>query len=284
MKHPPFLRTVLLILIASLAAGGGFAEVIDIEASATGEIEQQIGDRDVIFYAIDIENGSRYAYQPERANERHIPYSTFKIPNLIIALETGVATSLGHERCWNEQARPAASYWPSAWKQSQTLESAFKRSAMWYFQDVAIEVGGAHYRRILQSFDYGNADAPDSDDSFWLDGPLMVSPKEQALFLEKLVTESLSIRPVTLDAIRDVSFLEDISGYRLHGKTGSGPVISGEFDGEFEGWLVGWVNRPKGAPVVYSLYVRGPSYNSIQSFRRLMSIRFLRSIGVIPDA
>jgi len=281
MKHSPLLYAAILIIIASSVAGVGLAEVTDIAALASGETEQHLADRDVVFYAIDLENGSHYGYQPERAIERHIPYSTFKIPNLIIALETGVATSLEHERPWNEQVRPAASFWPRAWKQSQTLETAFKRSAMWYFQDVALEVGGARYRRFLQGFGYGSADAPDSDDTFWLEGPLEVSPKEQALFLERLVTESLSIRPGTLSAIRDASFLEDISGHRLHGKTGSGPITA-DFDGEFEGWLVGWVDRPSGAPVVYSLYVRGPSYRSIQSFRREMSIRFLRSIGAVP--
>jgi beta-lactamase class D len=120
----------------------------------------------------------------------------------------------------------------------------------------------------------------------------MISPKEQVFFLEKLVTERLSIDRTTLAAIRQVSFLGDMSGHRIHGKTGSGPVIpDGEefpgwdnFDGEFEGWLVGWVSRPEVPPVVYALYVRGPSYASIESFRGQMSIRFLRAIGALPAA
>ncbi|MGI9140377.1 MAG: hypothetical protein ACR2GJ_04635 [Gemmatimonadaceae bacterium] len=33
-------------------------------------------------------------HNPERAAQRSIPASTFKIPNTLIALETGVATGL----------------------------------------------------------------------------------------------------------------------------------------------------------------------------------------------
>lgn len=292
-----YLRSAARIVGTALAlfgaATGGSATVIDIGASgAADHIEEQIGDRDVIFYAIDLETGDHFAYQPERIDERHIPYSSFKIPNLVIALETGVATSLQHERAWNEQLRPAESYWPSDWKQNQTLESAFKRSAPWYFQDVALEVGGDRYRRMLEAFGYGNAEVPDANDEFWLEGPLMISPKEQALFLERVVTESLSLQPTTLESLGAASFLDEMSEHRIYGKTGSGPIIAAgedfegldEFDGEFEGWLVGWVNKPTGSTVVYALYVRGPDYGSIQNFRGRMSVALLRAIGALPAA
>jgi beta-lactamase class D len=280
---------------AFLAAASCFADVVDIATSSAvriEDLEQHIGNRDVIFYAADLETGDRFAYQPDRADERHTPFSTFKIPNLVIALETGVATSLQHERVWNEQLRPAASYWPDAWKQNQTLESAFKRSAVWYFQEVAVEVGGRRYREMLQSFAYGNANAPDADDAFWLDGALTISPEEQVRFLGQLITGELDVSTTTLEALRAVSVLNDSAGYRLHGKTGSGPVIEGgaefegidEFDGDFEGWLVGWVDRPNAAPVVYALYVHGDSYAAIESFRGEMSVRLLRAIGALPDA
>ena len=280
---------------AFLAAAPCLADVVDIATSSADRIEhleQHIGNRDVIFYAADLETGNRFAYRPDRADERHVPYSTFKIPNLVIALETGVATSLHHERVWNEQLRPAASDWPDSWKQNQTLESAFKRSAAWYFQEVAVEVGGRRYRERLQSFGYGNANAPDASDAFWLDGALTISPEEQVRFLGQLITGKLDVGTTTLEALRAVSLLNDSSGYRLHGKTGSGPVIEAgdelegvdEFDGDFEGWLVGWVERPNAAPVVYALYVHGESYAAIESFRREMSERFLRAIGALPDA
>jgi beta-lactamase class D len=119
----------------------------------------------------------------------------------------------------------------------------------------------------------------------------MVSPKEQALFLEQLITGRLDIGGGTLEALREVSLLGDFSGYRLHGKTGSGPVIEDgtrfqtfeDFDGDFEGWLVGWVERPQSKGVVYALHVRGSSYAAIDSFRGQMSAQFLRVLKALPD-
>lgn len=72
-------------------------------------------------------------------------------------------------------------------------------------------------------------------------------------------------------------------GYTLHGKTGAGPIVPNNFDGEFGGWLVGWVNYGDSAPVVYALYVRGPNYSSVASFRQEMSTEFLEAIGALPQ-
>ena len=276
---------LLVVEMAMLATvGAGVADVVDIGMlDSADRLEKLIGERDVIFYAIDLETDVHFGYQPARKDERHIPYSTFKIPNLVIALETGVASSLQHERAWNQQRRPAQSYWPEDWRQNQTLESAFRRSAVWYFQDIAVEVGGERYRRMLSEFQYGNAEAPDSNDEFWLDGPLAISPAEQAYFLRRLIIGELQVEPSALDSLREVSLLEETAGHRVYGKTGSGPVGSGDerFEGAFEGWLVGWMERQDAAPVVYALYVQGPDFDSIRSFRREMSISFLRAIGAI---
>lgn len=271
----------LLVFMFALSAGNAsLAELVDISDTSAG-LEQAIGDRDVVFYAIDLESDNHFAFQPRRADERHRPYSTFKIPNLLIALELGVESSLHHERQWDESLRPASSFWPADWRQDQTLQTAFKRSVVWYFRDIAQEVGGENYRRTLDDFRYGNGQAPDDNDLFWLNGPLKISPREQAMFLEQLVTGKLDISERTLDALREASFLAAEPDASLHGKTGAGPVDPADFDGEFEGWLVGWVSRPAAAPVVYALYVRGPDFGSIRDFRREMSISFLREIGAL---
>lgn len=103
----------------------------------------------VAFCAIDMATGLIAAMNKNEVDWRHAPWSTFKIPNLIIALESGVASNLRHRRVWDEQRRPAADHWPQTWKQDQTLASAFKRSAVWYFQDIALEVGAERYQSDL---------------------------------------------------------------------------------------------------------------------------------------
>jgi beta-lactamase class D len=259
------------------AAESAAAEVI-ADAGVTAELD----GRDAIFYAIDLEDGRRYAWAPERADERHTPYSTFKIPNFLIALETGVAGSVDEIRQRDPGRRPAQPWWSEAWREDQDLAQAFRRSTVWYFQELALQVGGPRYREMLRAFSYGNAMAPDDDDRFWLVGPLAISPREQAEFIVRLVQGDLPLRPETVAALREVSLLEERDGHRLHGKTGSGPVAGGDMDGPFAGWLVGWVERPDAAPVAYALYVRGPRFESIRAFRGEMARDFLGRIGAWP--
>ncbi len=269
-------------LLAVLAGATRAADLVDLGASADPQLANEIGRRTVVFYAKNVSTGERFAYQPEAVDTRHAPWSTFKIPNLLIALETGVCRSLGHERLWDRRKRPAESYWPDDWKQDQTLETAFKRSAPWYFQDVANEVGEKRYIDALAAFQYGNLHVPHDSDSFWLGGPLAISPREQVAFLERLVRGQLNVRQTSIDAIRSVSILRAADGYVLRGKTGSGPLIPGELDGAFEGWLVGWVERPDAGTVVFATYVKGRSFEEIGAFRHQISARFLRAVGALP--
>lgn len=270
------------LLLAVLVGTTRAADLVDLGAAADPHLASEIGSRTVAFYAKNVSTGERFAYRPEAVDTRHAPWSTFKIPNLLIALETGVSRSLTHERVWNQEKRPAESYWPDDWKQNQTLETAFKRSAPWYFQDLAKEVGGARYVESLTAFRYGNVNVPNDSDSFWLGGSLAISPREQVDFLERLVLGQLNLRQTSIDAIRSVSILREAEGYVLRGKTGSGPVVQGEFDGAFEGWLVGWVDKPDVGTIVFATYVSGPSFESIGGLRYQMSARLLRAIGALP--
>jgi beta-lactamase class D len=201
---------------------------------------------------------------------------------LIIALETGVAPALDHHRAWMSERRPSFDFWPEDWKQDQTLASAFRRSAVWYFRDIALEVGGARYRSWLEHFSYGNQRAPDDNDIFWLGGPLAISPREQVDFLDGLLTGRFDVQQTTLEALRKVSLLRERSGHRLHGKTGAGSLQGGGFDEAFEGWLVGWIERPEQLPVVFALYVSAPDFQSIARFRLEMSTRLLQRMGALP--
>ncbi len=278
-RLPMILRVLVLCCVPFM---GARATTTDLAAGDIAGIEAEPAGRDAIFYAIDLEDGRRFAWAPERADERHTPYSTFKIPNFLIALETGVAASIDEVRQRDPERRPAQPWWSQAWREDQTLAQAFRRSTVWYFQELALEVGGPRYRAMLAAFDYGNADAPDDNDVFWLVGPLAISPREQAEFITRLVQDELPLRAATVAALAEVSLLEARDGHRLHGKTGSGPTEAGNMDGPFAGWLVGWVERPGAAPVAYALYVSGPSFESIAAFRGVMTRNFLRRIGAWP--
>ena len=243
-----------------------------------------IGDRTVTFLARDLATGTDYVLAGSDLAERHTPWSSFKIPNLLIALETGIAANLEAARAWDAGRRPAADYWPDDWRRDQTLRTAFKRSAVWYFQDLALEVGADRYQSILADWGYGNAAAADGSDAFWLDGTLRISVDEQVAFLAQLLGGRLGVSASSIDALALASHAGSADGVSLHGKTGAGPVTPGRFDGAFEGWYSGFVRRDGAAPVVFSLHVTAPTFRSLRTFRRDFAVRLLRDVGMLPAA
>ena len=212
-----------------------------------------------------------------RLDSRHTPWSSFKVPNLLIALESGIAADLGAPRRWNPARRPAAPHWPAEWRRDQSLGEAFRHSTVWYFQDLARQVGTAHYRATLRGWDYGNATVVEGSDRFWLDGTLRISVREQVDFLAALLEGSLGVAPDSLAALEATSLAGTSPGLSLHGKTGAGPRPSGA-----EGWYVGFLRRDGAPPVAFALYTTAPNFAALRDFRRDAALRLLRAAGLLP--
>ncbi|WP_282607937.1 penicillin-binding transpeptidase domain-containing protein [Pelagibius sp. Alg239-R121] len=261
-----------------LAATVSPPEVIDVR-----DLSEKIGEREVVFYALDLENGESFAVQPGRLDEPHSPWSTFKVPNLLIALESGVAGDLDYAKQWDQEKYPARDYWPKAWRNDHTLRSAFKHSVVWYFKEIALEVGLERYRQDVVKFGYGNREIADKLDSFWLGDPLEISPREQVAFLTRLLSGELGVSDSSMKALGEVSMSSAKDGFVLHGKTGAGPSESGNFKGPFDGWYVGWVERPDQDPLAYALYIKGKGFKAIQNnIRQDLSVDLLMKIGALP--
>lgn len=172
-----------------------------------------------------------------RAHERFLPASTFKIPNTLIALDSGEAIDDRHPYLWDGQRR-----WVDDWNQDQTLTSAFRASAVWVYQDIARHVGAARMQHYLQAFRYGNTRISPRIDSFWLSGDLRISAVEQVDFLRRLHEGRLPIAARTLELGQRVMLREQGPAWRLYAKTGwandAKPAV---------GWYVGWLERNTGA-------------------------------------
>ncbi len=278
--------------LAGLAAGASLAIAPDAWSAIvtpnyieidTSSLNEMIGNRDVVFFAQDQANGQSYVVQSDRIHDRHSPWSTFKLPNLLIALESGVAADLEHKKVWDPDKYPPRDYWPKAWRGDHTLRSAFKHSVVWYFQEIALEVGFERYRKDLAGFRYGNSQVSGELDEFWLGDPLRISPIEQVNFLSTLLAGELEVSDRSIEALKEASISNAKDGVVLHGKTGAGPVDLGNFQGDFEGWFAGWVDRPNQAPLVYTLYARGENFKEIRTFRRDMAEELLMKIDALPS-
>lgn len=244
------------------------------------QFADQIAARGSSFLAIDLATGESCAIEGSNLETRHAPWSTFKIPNTIIALETGVADSIDAWRDWDQARRPALAYWPDAWKQGQTLGTAFQRSAVWYYQDIALEVGAARYREKLAAWDYGNVNVPDSDDGFWLGERLALSVTEQVRFLDNLLSGKLDVNESVITDLIDVADAGPVGDVTLYGKTGAGPIRAGAFSGLFEGWYVGWVMQANEVSAVFAHHTLGDSFSSIRTYRRDFAEVLLAACGL----
>jgi len=170
---------------------------------------------------------------PAAAQKRYLPASTFKIFNSLVALETGVIADEHEVFPWDGEARRVES-----WNRDHDLASAFRYSAVWYYQEIARRVGAEQMQYWIDRAGYGNQDIGGQPDLFWLKGNLRISPYEQVQLLERLYTNDLPFSQRSMDIVKSIMKIEETDGWRLSGKTGWGTA-----DGEDVGWFVGFLER-----------------------------------------
>ena len=172
-----------------------------------------------------------FIYNESRAQQRFSPASTFKIPNTLISLEEQAISGKDAVFKWDGRIHEIP-----AWNHDQTLESAFKISCVWCYQQLASQVGAEPYRTYLQALDYGELSEPFSETTFWLDGALTISAMEQVAFLKKLYRRSLPFSASSYETLRAIMLVEKTPEYSIWAKTGWATRVTPKV-----GWYVGYV-------------------------------------------
>ena len=211
----------------------------------------------------------------KRAELRYIPTSTSKIPHTLIALETELAAP---ETLFKWDGRPRTF---KSWNQDQTLITAYRRSAVWVYQEIARTLGPSVMSEWLERLDYGNADigADDNVTQYWLTGPLAISAQEQVDFLTKLATHKLPLSPKTYVQARSIFQHDSQQGHTLYAKTG----WMFDEDAMDIGWFVGWVEIDDPKEIyVFALNMDMPQSDD-QKKRKPIVMDALTSIGAWPD-
>ncbi|HEY9420090.1 MAG TPA: penicillin-binding transpeptidase domain-containing protein, partial [Thermoanaerobaculia bacterium] len=228
------------------------------------------------FVLYDTRHDRTVRFDPKRCQTRFTPFSTFKIPNSVIALETGAVVNPDAAVRWDQKKHPAKSHWPEGWKRDHSLRSAFKASAVWFFQEVAVKVGPKRMAEQLRRFRYGNQDISGSIDQFWLASSLKISADEQVEFLRALLEGRLGVSRRSRDILRDVMVYEKTPEATIRAKTGGGP----NGPGKALGWLVGYVESNHNL-YIFALNTDGPSYDAIKDKRVDLAKSALRELGVL---
>lgn len=181
----------------------------------------------------------------------HPPQSTFKIPNALIGLETGVIT--GPDHVMKYDGHPVAF---EVWAKDHDLGSAIASSVIWYFQAVASAVGRERMTQWVASFGYGDQDVSGALTSFWLNSSLKISARQQVEFLAKLERGALPCATAHQDTVKSLIKLGPVGTHQrmLFGKTGSRFKEDGI---EPLGWFVGWIAQEDGHVSFFALHLRG---------------------------
>ncbi|MCA9643195.1 MAG: class D beta-lactamase [Polyangiaceae bacterium] len=219
-------------------------------------------------------HGEDILLHPERCRTGYLPASTFKIPNSLIALETGVVSGPDHLFKWDGVKRPIA-----AWNQDHTLRSAFQVSAVWYYQRVAREVGQERMQSWVDKLAYGNRDISPAVDRFWLDGGLRISPIEEVDFVQRLYEEKLPVSVKSQRSVKEIMRSVDDPSLQLFAKTGR----TGLVEGRDYGWYVGYLVTDAGPYFFATLLTSSAPGKDFSEERKRITLRLLGQVGAIPQ-
>jgi beta-lactamase class D len=223
------------------------------------------------FMMYDLKNNKYTYYDSARCYQRFSPASTFKIPNSLIGLETGVISDENYVIPWDSVKRRELC------DKDLNLTDAVKISCIYYFQVLARQVGAEKMRDFLRKFNYGNMNISDGIDQFWLKGSLKISQAEQIEFLKKFYNGSLPVSKRSMDIVRNIIILDEKPEYIFRGKTGWG-----QSDVNDIGWLVGWVEA-KGNVYIYATNVESkPDNKKFAESRRAITEKILKELEILP--
>ncbi|MEU3020760.1 penicillin-binding transpeptidase domain-containing protein [Nocardiopsis sp. NPDC007018] len=208
---------------------GNPIELGDVQTVEREDLEAVFAEAGVegTFVLFDAGARSAVVVNPDAAGERAVPASTFKLPNTLIALQTGEVSDV------DEVIAPESG-------DELSLREALPTSDVPVHQEVADRIGYERMSTWVDRFDYGNRNIGDEGamGRFWLEGPLEISALEQATFVAELAREELPVDVEHQRALRDLLLVEEGPRHQLFGRTGLGVDVD-----PVPGWWVGWVER-----------------------------------------
>jgi beta-lactamase class D len=273
----------LLLLVGCTGTGANTNTVASANApvaAASPDLSPFFKDTVGCFALYDLKRDRYTRYNEARCRERFSPKSTFKIPNSLIGLETGVIGNADFVIRWDKAQYPDEGWTAEPfvhWKRDHNLRSAFKYSVLWYYREIAKRVGAQRMKEFVTKFDYGNRETSGELERFWLNDTLKISADEQLEFLKKLYAGKLPVSQRSIDIVKDIMVQESTPDYKLSAKTGGGPRAQGVVIG----WYVGYVET-RGEVYFFAMNIDGPSYISIRDKRIEMTRRVLAHLGVLP--
>lgn len=230
------------------------------------DVTEFFSDHNGTFILRDVKTGETFVYNQERANTRQTPESTFKVPNALIGLQVKAVRDEYDVKRWD-----GVKHEFDTWNRDHTLGSAMRESAIWYYQEMARDIGEQTMNDWLQKISYGNEDISGGIDQFWLSSSLKISAFEQVDFMEKLYKEELPFDKLVMKTVKRMMIQEEGDHYTLYGKTGTRLSDLGL------GWFVGFIKADN------SSYVFVTNIDSTGTTAKNITLNILKKYHLITE-
>jgi beta-lactamase class D len=263
-----------LIAAAGVLPSQSFANV----AQQRSEIHNDLAKRFIeegtagTFVGYKVDDYLIIASDKDRSGEAKLPASTFKVPNSLIALETGVVEDPDKDIFkWDGVKRDI-----EAWNRDHTMRSAIAASAVPVYQEIARQIGQERMQKYVDLLEYGNRNIGGGIDQFWLTGDMRIDPVQQIDFLDRLRRGVLPISKRSQDLVRDILPVTKVGDATIRAKSG---LLGAESGKPSLGWMVGWVEKGD-TPTVFALNMDCLEPRHIAD-RMTLSQACLRDIGAL---
>ena len=231
--------TILLHALLMAAVSIGYCSdreseaPLSFEAQSNPELSKLFSEAGVdgTFVLFDVSAKRFTIHDQTRAGTRFIPASTFKVPNSLIGLSTGVVSNV--EELIPYGGKPQ---YLKIWEQDMGLRDAIKISNVPVYQELARRIGLVRMNEYLTLINYGNKNPGSDVDVFWLQGPLKISAIEQSNFLAHLALGELPLSQDVQQSVREIIRVDQGDDWVLYAKTGWTTTPTPDI-----GWWVGWV-------------------------------------------
>lgn len=257
-------RHALGLLAAAASSRQAFAYVAPQRSEIRDSLAKRFADAGTAgtFVGYKTDDYLIIASDKDRSGEAILPASTYKIPNSVIALETGVVSDPDKDVFkWDGVTRA----FPE-WNKDHTLRSAIAASAVPVYQEIARRIGEERMQKYVNAFDYGNKNIGGGIDRFWLTGDLRIDPIQQIDFVDRLRRGVLPVSKRSQELTRDILPVEKAGDAIIRFKTGLVGVDDRTVEGGAHpsiGWLVGWAEKGTAQTVfAFNMDIREPRHTA----------------------
>jgi beta-lactamase class D len=227
-----------------------------------------------VFALYDDSKNTTYITDLEKFEVQHIPGSTFKIFNSLIALETGTLKDENEKLLWDSSL-----HFHKSWNKDSDLKDALENSTTWFFQECTRRIGQNNIKKYLDKLDYGNRDTSGGIENFWREGGLKISPKQQIQFINNLLNADLPLSKRSQLIVYKNMNTEEHASYSMKAITGW--VVENSED---IGWYVGCVQKGEKSYVFVNCIQAGDSdFKKFTESRKDIAIEIMRAKGILPD-